>query len=311
MAIRFDNRVVIVTGAGGGLGKEHALQFAALGARVVVNDFGGSLDGTGGSSEPANKVVSEIISAGGEAIANGADVTKPEQVNHMVEQALAKWGRIDVLVNNAGILRDLSVNKMTPEAFKAVTDVHLLGSAHCSLAVWPHMKKEGFGRILMTSSASGVYGNFGQSNYAAAKLGVIGLMNVLHIEGIKHNIHVNSLVPAALTRMTEKLTPPNLHHLMKASAVTPAVLFLCSEDAPSRVILAAGCGGYSRVHIVESEGIYLPEGKRTPDEIQARFAEISDSAPTHEYVDVSGQTLKFLKKAAADAGVSLTSGLGT
>ena len=306
MSIRLDDRVVIVTGAGGGLGREHALQFAARGARVVVNDFGGSVDGTGGSSRPAEEVAAAIVQAGGDAIAHGADVTRPDQVADMVERALARWGRIDVLVNNAGILRDASFANTTPDSFRAVTDVHLLGSAHCSLAVWPHMRKAGFGRIVMTSSASGVYGNFGQANYGAAKMGVVGLMNVLHLEGLKYGIRVNTIVPAALTRMTEKLTPPRLQALMKASAVSPAVLFLAAEGARSRVILAAGSGGYARIRVIETEGIYLPESERTPEAIGDRFAEISDQSTLHEYTDVGGSTLKFLRKAAADAGVDLS-----
>ncbi|MBY0520668.1 MAG: SDR family NAD(P)-dependent oxidoreductase [Sphingomonas sp.] len=305
MSIRFDNRVVIITGAGGGLGREHALQFAARGARVVVNDFGGAVDGAGGSSEPAERVAAEITAAGGEAIAHGANVTNPEHVADMVAQAMAKWGRVDILINNAGILRDASFGKTTPDSFRAVTDVHLLGSAFCSLAVWPHMRAAGFGRIVMTSSSSGVYGNFGQANYASAKMGVVGLMNVLHLEGAKNNIRVNTLVPAAATRMTENLTPPAIQALMKTSSVTPAVLFMASDDAPSRVILAAGSGGYSRVYVVESEGIFLPADQQTPEAIAANFDAICDKAVLHEYGDVTGQTVKFLKKAAADAGVDL------
>ncbi|MBX9858136.1 MAG: SDR family NAD(P)-dependent oxidoreductase [Sphingomonas sp.] len=305
MSIRYDNRVVIITGAGGGLGREHALQFAARGGRVVVNDFGGAVDGMGGSSEPAERVAAEIIAAGGEAIAHGANVTNPDHVADMVAQAMAKWGRVDILINNAGILRDASFGKTTPDSFRAVTDVHLLGSAFCALAVWPHMRAAGFGRIVMTSSSSGIYGNFGQANYASAKMGVVGLMNVLHLEGAKNNIRVNTLVPAAATRMTENLTPPAIQALMKTSSVTPAVLFMASDDAPSRVILAAGSGGYSRVYVVESEGIFLPADQQTPEAIAANFDAICDKATLHEYGDVSGQTIKFLKKAAADAGVDL------
>ncbi|NWG46506.1 MAG: SDR family NAD(P)-dependent oxidoreductase [Alphaproteobacteria bacterium] len=310
MTIQFRDRVVIVTGAGGGLGREHALQFAARGARVVVNDFGGSVDGAGGSSLPAERVAEEILAAGGEAIAHGANVADPDHVADMVDKTMARWGRIDVLVNNAGILRDATFANMTPQSFRAVLDVHLFGSAICSLAVWPHMRKAAYGRIMMTSSTSGLYGNFGQSNYAAAKMGLVGLMNVLHLEGRKYGIRVNTLAPAALTRMTEKLTPPALQDLMKTSAVSPAVLFLSCEDAPSRCILAAGAGGYSRLFVVESEGIHLPEGARTPEALRDRFDEISDKTVLHEYEDVSGQSLKFITRAAAEAGLDLKSLLG-
>ena len=304
--IRFDGRVVLVTGAGGGLGREHALQFAARGARIVVNDFGGSADGTGGSSEPAARVVQEIEAAGGEAIAHGANVANAQQVADMVDKIMAKWGRIDVLVNNAGILRDASFHKSTPEAFQAVVDVHLMGSAICSLAVWPHMRSAGYGRIVMTSSTSGVYGNFGQANYAAAKTSVLGLMNVLHIEGQKNNIRVNTIIPGAATRLTEGLLPKNVLELMTPAAVSPAVLFLSSDDAPSRVILAAGFGGYARTYVLETEGIFLPPQQRTPDAIAERFKEISDKSTLHEYVDGSGEFMKFLSKAAADAGIDLS-----
>jgi NAD(P)-dependent dehydrogenase (short-subunit alcohol dehydrogenase family) len=305
MTIRFDNRVVIVTGAGGGLGRSHALQFAARGARVVINDFGGATDGTGGSSEPAERVVKEIIAAGGQAMAHGANVANPAQVADMVEKTMAKWGRIDILVNNAGILRDASFAKTSVDAFKAVVDVHLMGTAYCSMAVWPHMREAGFGRIVMTSSTSGVYGNFGQANYGAAKTAMIGLMNVLHIEGMKNNIRVNTLVPGAATRLTEGLIPKPVLELMTPEAVSPAVLFLASDDAPSRVILAAGSGGYARIYVQETEGIYLTLQERTPDAIAARFSEISDKSILHEYLDGSGEFAKFISKAAKDAGVEL------
>lgn len=305
MTINFENRVVIITGAGGGLGREHALQFAARGARVVVNDFGGTLDGNGGSSEPAQKVVAEIEAMGGEAIAHGANVTDPSHVADMIDKAMTKWGRIDTLVNNAGILRDTTFAKMTPETFKAVVDVHLMGTAYCTLAAWPHMRAANYGRIILTSSSSGIYGNFGQTNYAAAKMAMVGLMNVLHLEGAKYGIKINTLVPAAATRMTENITPPHILALMKASAVSPMVLFMASDDAPSKTILAAGSGGYSRIYVMESEGIYLNESERTPDAIAARFEELSDKATLTE-TDIGGQTMKFLRKAAADLGVDLS-----
>ena len=305
MTVRFDGRVVIVTGAGNGLGRSHALQFAERGAKVVVNDFGGRVDGTGGSSAPAQSVVEEIESRGGEAIAHGADVTNTAQVADMVDKAMAKWGRIDVLVNNAGILQDSSFAKTTPESFRRVVDVHLMGSAYCSLAVWPHMRKAGYGRIVMTASTSGVYGNFGQASYAAGKTAMLGLMNVLHIEGAKNGIHVNTIIPGAATRLTEGLIPPKILELMTPSAVSPAVLFLASEEGPSRVILAAGSGGYARVYVLESEGIYLPPQQQTVDELARRFSEISDKSVLHEYVDGAGEFMKFVGKAAAHFGVDL------
>jgi NAD(P)-dependent dehydrogenase (short-subunit alcohol dehydrogenase family) len=305
MTIRFDGRVAIVTGAGAGLGREHALGLAARGARIVVNDFGGGQAGMGGSSEPAERVAAEIIAAGGEAIAHGANVADATQVTNMVEQTLARWGRIDILVNNAGILRDKAFAKMTMDEWNAVMSVHVTGSAVCTMAVWPHMKAANYGRIVMTSSSSGIYGNFGQSNYGAAKMAVIGLMNVLHIEGAKNNIRVNTLAPGAATRMTEDLLPPAVIALMKPELVTPGLLYLVSEDAPSRVILDATAGGFARTLIHETEGVCFAAKDCTPENVAAHFDAISDSAGQHLYEAGGEQVMKFVSKAAAMNGVKL------
>lgn len=303
MTIRFDQRVAIVTGAGNGLGREHALHLAARGAKVVVNDFGGAQDGTGGSSEPAERVAQEIIAAGGEAIAHGANVANAEQVADMVAKAMAKWGRIDILVNNAGILRDRAFSKMSLEDWNAVMAVHVTGSTVCTMAVWPHMKAANYGRIVMTTSSSGLYGNFGQSNYAAAKMAVVGLMNVLHIEGAKNNIRVNTLGPGAATRMTEELLPPAAIALMKPELVTAGLLYLVSDDAPSRVILNASAGGFARTYVMETEGICLDAASCTPEEVAAQWDAISDQAGQHHYETSGPQVMKFVGKAAAIAGI--------
>jgi NAD(P)-dependent dehydrogenase (short-subunit alcohol dehydrogenase family) len=304
MSIRFDGRVAIVTGAAAGLGRSHALALAARGARVVVNDFGGDVHGTGGSSEPAERVAGAIRQAGGEAMAHGASVDNPEQVAHMVAAVMARWGRIDILINNAGILRDASFAKSTLSDFRAVLDVHLLGSAICSQAVWPHMRAANFGRILMTTSTSGIYGNFGQANYGAAKTGLIGLMNVLQIEGEKYGIRVNALCPSAATRMTEGLMPEAVLALLTPESVTPAALFLVSDDAPRRTILSACAGGFARVVIQESAGVFLPQGERTPESIAARFGEICDLSNAIHSEEPGGPGMRFVRQAAAAAGVS-------
>lgn len=303
MSIRFDDRVVIVTGAGAGLGRSHALAFAERGAKVLVNDFGGAVDGSGASSAVAEKVAEEIRAAGGQAISHGADVSNAEQVTDMVSQAMAQWGRVDALVNNAGILRDASFAKMELNDFRKVLEVHVMGSVICSKAVWQIMREQNYGRILMTTSSSGLYGNFGQSNYGAAKMAVIGLMNVLQLEGEKNNIRVNALAPGAATRMTESLLPPGVSELMKPEAVTPAALFLVSEDAPRRMILCATAGGFSRTLIHETEGVFIAESERTPEAIAARFDEISDTSGQHLYTEGAGQVMKFMTKAAQAAGV--------
>ena len=303
--IRFDGRVAIVTGAATGLGRSHALELARRGAKLVINDLGGALDGSGGSQTAAQQVVAEIEAMGGEAMAHGANVTQPDQVQDMVDQTLARWGRIDVLVNNAGILRDKTFSKMTLDDFRAVLDVHLWGTVVCTKAVWDHMKTAGYGRIALTASSSGIYGNFGQSNYGAAKTGMIGLMNVLHLEGVKNNIHVNTLSPTAATRMTEGLLPQAALDMMTPESVSAGLVYLVSEQAPSRLILCAGAGGYAATRIYETDGIYLPPEQQTPEHVAANLAAVTDPDQQAMFQQGGEQTMKFLHKAAAHFGVKL------
>ncbi len=276
MSIRFDDQVVIVTGSGGGLGRCHALGFAARGAKVVVADFGGARDGSGGSSEAAEKVVAEIKAAGGQAIASGVNVTDMAQVEAMVKLTMETWGRVDVLVNNAGILRDKSFAKMTMDDWKAVLDVHLMGSVHCTRAVWDIMKAQNYGRIIMTTSSTGNYGNFGQTNYGAAKLALVGFQKSLYLEGAKNDIRVNSILPVAATRMTEDLMPPEILALLKPEYVTPAVLFLGSKDAPNNTTISAGAGVYAVSQMCETEGMYFAPEDQSPENILANWDKISD-----------------------------------
>ena len=295
--ITFDEQVAIVTGAGQGLGRSHALALAARGARVVVNDLGGARDGTGSSLSAAEDVVAEIEAAGGEAMANGADVTDPDAVSDMVNAAIAAWGRVDILVNNAGILRDKSFAKMDQVDFDLVVKVHLTGTAICTRAVWGPMRNAGYGRIVVTTSSSGLYGNFGQSNYGAAKLGVVGLMNTLRAEGAKYDIRVNALAPVAATRMTEDILPDEAKALLKPEEVTPGVVFLLSKDAPSGIILAAGAGGYAAARIYETKGIWLEPKDRTPEIIASRIDDILDPDGHQEYKSGSEQSMKFVTEA--------------
>lgn len=274
MELDFKGRVAIVTGAGGGLGRQHALALARRGAKVVVNDLGGARDGSGGSLTAAQSVVEEIRAAGGEAIANGASVTDFDAVQAMVAEAVAKWGRVDILVNNAGILRDKSFAKMELADFRLVVDVHLMGAVHCCKAVWPHMTAQKYGRILMTTSSSGLYGNFGQSNYGAAKLALVGLMQTLSIEGAKHNIRVNSLAPTAATRMTEDLMPEAVLAALKPEAVVPAMLVLVAEDAPTRTTLCAGAGSIEAAHITLTDGAWVGLGADAPEVLAAQLAKV-------------------------------------
>jgi NAD(P)-dependent dehydrogenase (short-subunit alcohol dehydrogenase family) len=277
MTITFKGKVAIVTGAGGGLGKCHALELAARGARVVVNDLGGSADGSGHSDTPAQKVVDEIVAAGGEAIANYASVSDEQGAASIVEDAVSKWGRIDVLINNAGILRDKSFSKVSMEDFRKVMDVHLWGSVFVTRAAWPHMIAQQYGRILMTTSSSGLFGNFGQTNYGTAKMGAIGLMNALKQEGAKYNIHINAIAPVAATRLTEALMSDEMKQALDPRTVTPAALYLCSEEAPSGMILQAAGGNYQRVAIVESKGKNLgPDA--TAEDVASHFSAITDLA---------------------------------
>ena len=294
--IRFDGKVAIVTGAGGGLGRAHALELARRGAKVVVNDLGGSMDGSGGGSDAANKVVEEIKAAGGEAIANGSSVTDDAGVARMVADAMDAWGRIDILVANAGILRDKSFTKMEFGDFQVVVDVHLFGTVKPAKAVWDIMRTQNYGRIVVTTSSSGLYGNFGQSNYGAAKLGLIGFMNTLKLEGQKNNIHVNAISPVAATRMTENLgMPPEVLAQLKPEFVTPGVVFLCSEDAPTGAILTAGAGAFALSRIVETEGVYLGGGA-TVEAIRENWSKISDETGAKAYFNGGEQTGKFFRK---------------
>ena len=275
MGMDFTGRVAIVTGAGGGLGRQHALALAARGAKVVVNDLGG-----------AQSVVDDILAAGGEALANAASVTDFVAVQAMVQQAVDAWGRVDILVNNAGILRDKSFAKMELADFQLVVDVHLMGAVYCTKAVWALMNAQQYGRIVMTTSSSGLYGNFGQSNYGAAKMALVGLMQTLSLEGAKNNIRVNCLAPTAATRMTEGLMPQEVLDALKPEAVVPAMLVLAHESAPTRTILCAGAGTFEAAHVTLTSGIHLGLGSEVPEQLAERLAEVTSR--TGEAVPASG-----------------------
>lgn len=302
MGMDFTGRVAIVTGAGGGLGRQHALALAARGAKVVVNDLGGASDGTGGSVSAAEAVVQEIRAAGGEAIANGASVTNFVAVQAMVQQAMDTWGRVDILVNNAGILRDKSFAKMALADFALVMDVHLMGAVHCCKAVWDIMAAQKYGRIVMTTSSSGLYGNFGQANYGAAKMALVGLMQTLSIEGAKNDIRVNCLAPTAATRMTEGLMPEEVLRALQPEAVVPAMLVLAAQDAPTRAILCAGAGTFEAANITLTQGLWLGTGAQVPEALAARLDEVR--ARSGEMVPQSGaaQGSNEVTQAMAHAG---------
>jgi NAD(P)-dependent dehydrogenase (short-subunit alcohol dehydrogenase family) len=288
MAIDFKGRVAIVTGAGGGLGRQHALALAARGAKVIVNDLGGARDGSGHSMTAAEAVVAEIRAAGGEAIANGASVTDWDAVQAMVHQTLDTWGRVDILVNNAGILRDKTFAKMDLADFRLVLDVHLMGAVHCTKAVWPHMMAQKYGRILMTTSSTGLYGNFGQTNYGAAKLALVGFMQTLALEGAKFDIRVNSLAPTAATRMTEGLMPQAVLDALSPKAVSPAMLVLVSEDAPTRTILCAGAGHVESANITMTQGDWIGLDSEAPERLAAQLDKVLDRGG--EMVPPNGST---------------------
>jgi len=301
MKIDFNGQVAIVTGAGGGLGREHALALAKRGAKVLVNDLGSHRDGSGGSSAAALAVVEEIRQAGGEAIANGASVTDFAAVEAMVAEAMAAWGRVDILINNAGILRDKSFGKMPLDDFKLVVDVHLMGAVNCCKAVWPIMNEQKYGRIVMTTSSSGLYGNFGQSNYGAAKMALVGLMQTLALEGAKNNVRVNSLAPTAATRMTESLFPAEMLDALQASDVVPAMLVLASAQAPNRTILCAGAGSFEAAHISLTKGTWIGRGDDAPEQLAAQLELVcqrdGDTVPDSG----TAQGLLELSKAMAQA----------
>jgi NAD(P)-dependent dehydrogenase (short-subunit alcohol dehydrogenase family) len=276
MTVSFEGKVAIVTGAGAGLGRSHALELARRGAKVVVNDLGGSVDGSGGSSDAAKKVVAEIEALGGKAIANGASVADKAGAQSLVKDALAAFGTVDILINNAGVLRDKSFKKMELADLELVLNVHLLGSAYVTHAVWPIMLDKGYGRIVMTTSSSGLYGNFGQSNYGAAKMGVVGLMNTLKLEGERSNVRVNTIAPIAATRMTEGLgIPQAMFDKLKPELITPAVLYLVSEQAPTGTIIEAGAGYYAKAQMVEAKGVKLGDAA-TVEDVAEHWAEITD-----------------------------------
>jgi len=299
MTISFEGQVAIVTGAGNGLGRSHALALAERGAKVVVNDLGGARDGSGASSDAAQEVVKLIESKGGEAFAHGANVANFDEVQDMVKQTMEKWGRVDILINNAGILRDKSFAKMDLADFKLVMDVHLMGSVNCTKAVWDIMREQNYGRIVMTTSSSGMYGNFGQTNYGAAKMAVLGFMNTLVIEGAKNNIHVNALAPTAATRMTEDLMPPEVLDMLQPEAVTAGALTLCHSEAPTRYILCAGAGGYASTRLFETEGTFIAAEQQSPEAVLEQWDTISDSSAQSELPSGMKQSEKFLVKAMA------------
>jgi len=304
MTISFDGRVAIVTGAGAGLGRSHAMLLAARGAKVVVNDLGGAVDGTSGSATPADKVVAEIKAAGGQAVASYDSVADPKGAASIVKTALDSFGKLDILVNNAGILRDRSFQKMDKDTWDAVIAVHLSGTAYVTMAAWPAMRENNYGRVVLTASNSGIYGNFGQANYGAAKMGMLGLMNVLKQEGRKYNILVNCLAPMATTRMTEELMPAEAVKLLQPELVSPGVAYLCSEDnQETGMTLSAGGGYFARIQVMGSEGLFVEPGTEvTPEMVAAQFDKICDMSKAQPF-DSSAAELQYVFSRQIKGGV--------
>jgi NAD(P)-dependent dehydrogenase (short-subunit alcohol dehydrogenase family) len=298
MTIRFDDRVAIVTGAGAGLGRSHAMLLASRGARVVVNDPGGAVDGRGGQHAVADTVVAEIKAAGGQAVANYDSVANARSAQNIVDTAVNTWGRLDILVNNAGVLRDKAFNNMTLEDFEFAVQVHFYGTVYCTKAAWPVMRKQQYGRIVVTTSGSGTVGNFGQSNYGAAKMAVNGLINVLRLEGAKYNILCNAISPSAHTRMTEGLLPPDMVKFMRPEFVSPAVAWLCSEECDANgEIITATAGNYARVQYFSSEGVQFdPDQPVTIEMLAEKIGTIRDLSKAKPYTGLMGTVEASLRK---------------
>ena len=297
MPIRFDDRVAIVTGAGAGLGRSHAMLLASRGAKVVVNDPGGAVDGRGGAHAVADKVVAEIKAAGGQAVASYDSVADMKSAQAIVDTAMGAFGRLDILVNNAGVLRDKAFNNMSMEDFEFASQVHYMGTVYCTKAAWPVMRQQQYGRVVVTTSGSGTVGNFGQSNYGAAKMAVVGLINVLRLEGAKYNILCNAISPSARTRMTEALLPPHMLQYMRPEFVSPAVAWLCSEECDANgEIIAATAGNYARVQYFVSEGVQFdPDEPVTIDMVAEKIGRIRDLSNAKPYTGLMGNLEKNLR----------------
>jgi len=294
--IRFDDRVVVITGAGGGLGRAHALLLASRGAKVVVNDLGGSMDGTGGGKTPAEQVCQEIKDAGGEAVPNYDSVSEWDSAQKIIQTAIDTYGRIDILINNAGILRDKSLMKMGIDDWNLIIAVHLSGTFFCTKAAFPNMRENSYGRILSTASAAGLYGNFGQVNYAAAKLGIAGMMNAVKLEGAKYNIKANTLVPIAGTRLTATVLPPNVVEKLKPEFVSPLAAYMVSEQCElSGAMMVAGGGYFSRAAVTEGPGTFFDDPEKVSvDDIAAKISEITALEGAKEYDGATAQTMYAL-----------------